>query len=121
MALKSMTVAKLQDLKSQVEAAISTKISERRHELESQLSKLDVDSGGARRGRPAGRGGPRGAVAPKYRNPENPGETWAGRGLRPRWLVAALKGGKKVEDFAISGTAKSSAVRQPKKTRKVRK
>jgi DNA-binding protein H-NS len=86
MALNSMTVAKLRDLKSQVEAAISTKISERRQELESELSKLDGHTGGARRGRPAGRGGLRGAVAPKYRNPENPAETWAGRGLRPRWL-----------------------------------
>jgi DNA-binding protein H-NS len=121
MALKSMSIAKLQDLKSQVEAAITAKISERRHELESELSKLDGHNGGARRGRPAGGGGRRGSVAPKYRNPENPAETWAGRGLRPRWLVAAMKGGKKVEDFAISGTAKSSAVRQPKKTRKARK
>jgi DNA-binding protein H-NS len=120
MALKTMTIAKLRDLKSQVEAAISTKVSERRHELESELSKLDGHSGGARRGRPAGRGGPRGAVAPKYRNPENPTETWAGRGLKPRWLVAAMKGGKKVEDFAIAGAAKAAA-KQPKKTRKARK
>jgi DNA-binding protein H-NS len=121
MALKTMSVAKLQDLKCQVEAAISTKVSERRQELESELSKLDGHSGRVRRGRPPGRGGPRGSVAPKYRNPENPAETWAGRGLKPRWLVAAMKGGKKVEDFAISGTAKSSAVRQPKKTRKAKK
>jgi DNA-binding protein H-NS len=118
MALKTMSVAKLQDLKSQVEAAISTKVSERRHELESELSKLDGYSGGARRGRPPGRGGPRGAVAPKYRNPENPAETWAGRGLRPRWLVAALKGGKKVEDFAIAGAAKGSAAKKARKKRK---
>ena len=27
----------------------------------------------------SGRGGARGRVAPKYRNPENPAETWAGR------------------------------------------
>jgi DNA-binding protein H-NS len=120
MTLKTMSVAKLLDLKNQVEAAISTKISERRHELESQLSKLDGHSGRARRGRPAGRrGGPRGAVAPKYRNPENPAETWAGRGLRPRWLVAALKGGKKLEDFAIGAAAKA-ATKQAKKTRKMR-
>jgi DNA-binding protein H-NS len=45
--------------------------------------------------------GARGAVAPKYRNPENPSETWAGRGLTPRWLAAALKGGKKLEHFSI--------------------
>jgi DNA-binding protein H-NS len=121
MALKSMSVAKLQDLKAKVEAAISTKVSERRHELETELGKLAGYAGGGHRGRPAGRGGPRGAVAPKYRNPENPAETWAGRGLSPRWLVAALKGGKKIEDFAISGTAKASAVRQPKKKRKVKR
>jgi DNA-binding protein H-NS len=120
MALRTMSVAKLQVLKSQVDAAISAKISERRHELESELSKLDGHNGGARRGRPAGRGGPRGAVAPKYRNPENPAETWAGRGLRPRWLTAAIKGGKKVEDFLIGGSAKA-ATKQPKKTRKMRK
>ncbi len=47
-------------------------------------------------------------MAPKYRNPENPSETWAGRGLRPRWLVAAIKGGKKLEDFAIGGATKGA-------------
>jgi DNA-binding protein H-NS len=40
-------------------------------------------------------------VAAKYRNPENPSETWAGRGLKPRWLTAAIRSGKKIEDFAI--------------------
>jgi DNA-binding protein H-NS len=118
MALKSMPIAKLQDLRAQVEAAISEKLQSRRHELEAELSKLDGYSGGGRRGRPAGRGGPRGAVAPKYRNPENPAETWAGRGLRPRWLVAALKGGKKLEDFAIGGAAKGSPVKKARKKRK---
>jgi DNA-binding protein H-NS len=38
----------------------------------------------------------------KFRNPKNPRETWAGRGLKPRWLVAALKGGRrKLSDFAV--------------------
>ncbi|SKA35148.1 DNA-binding protein H-NS [Enhydrobacter aerosaccus] len=40
-------------------------------------------------------------VKPKYRNPANKSETWAGRGKQPRWLVAALKSGKKIQDFAI--------------------
>ena len=38
-------------------------------------------------------------VPPKYRAPS--GETWAGRGGRPGWLVAAIKGGKKLDDFLI--------------------
>jgi DNA-binding protein H-NS len=107
MALKSMSVAKLQDLKSQVEAAISEKVRARRQELESELSELAGYSGSGRRGRPGGR---MGQVAPKYRNPDNPAETWAGRGLKPRWLTAAIKTGKKLEDFTIApGTAASKA------------
>jgi DNA-binding protein H-NS len=116
MALKSMSVAKLQDLKIKVDAAISEKVSTRRHELEAEMSKLDGYTGGERRGRPVGRGGPRGAVAPKYRNPENSAEAWAGRGLKPRWLVAAMKGGKKLEDFAIGGAG--SAAKKAGKKRK---
>ena len=61
------------------------------------------------------RRGARGKVAPKYRNPENPGETWAGRGLKPRWLAAALKTGKKLDDFRIAGAAKEVAVKARKK------
>jgi DNA-binding protein H-NS len=50
------------------------------------------------------RGGRRSAmkartVPPKYRGPG--GETWAGRGARPRWLAALLKEGRKLEEFAI--------------------
>jgi DNA-binding protein H-NS len=40
-------------------------------------------------------------LPPLYRNPKNRKETWAGRGNRPRWLAAALKGGRKLEAFAI--------------------
>ena len=42
-----------------------------------------------------------GKVAPKYRNPDNPSETWAGRGKPPRWLAAEIAKGKKVEDYLI--------------------
>ncbi len=37
----------------------------------------------------------------KYRNPAKKSETWAGRGLKPKWLGALLKQGKKLEDFAV--------------------
>ena len=41
-------------------------------------------------------------VKPKYRNPADHSETWAGRGKQPRWVVAQLRAGKKMEDFVIS-------------------
>ena len=118
MALKTMSIEKLRDLKSKVEAAIHTNLVERRRELESQLSKLVRFEGGRSSGK-VGRG-LRGSVAPKYRNPESPAETWAGRGLKPRWLTAAIKSGKKLDDFLIAGASKTSAAEQPKKTRKIR-
>jgi DNA-binding protein H-NS len=120
MALKSMSIEKLQDLHSKVEAAIHSKITERRHELESELFKLARYDGGGR-GAKIGKGGSRGSVAPKYRNLENPTETWAGRGLKPKWLAAAIKSGKKLEDFLIEGASKVSTAKQPKKARKMRK
>src|SRR6266850_211000 len=40
-------------------------------------------------------------VVPKYRNPNQPSETWAGRGKQPRWLVAQLGLGRRIEDFSI--------------------
>jgi DNA-binding protein H-NS len=49
----------------------------------------------------AAKGRKLGKVAPKYRNPANPKETWSGRGMPPRWMAALIKKGKKVEDFLI--------------------
>lgn len=45
--------------------------------------------------------GSRKAVEPRYRSKENPSETWTGRGKQPRWLVAELEKGAKLEDFLI--------------------
>ena len=75
----------------------------RRAELEKQLERM-----GRAVAVVSGRGG--GSVLkgkkvpPKYRGPS--GETWAARGARPRWLVAAIKGGKKLDDFLIDKSAR---------------
>lgn len=42
-----------------------------------------------------------GKVAVKYRNKDNPDETWTGRGRQPKWLAARLAKGAKLADFAI--------------------
>lgn len=41
------------------------------------------------------------AVEPRYRSKANPSDTWTGRGKQPRWLVAELEKGAKLEDFLI--------------------
>jgi len=42
-----------------------------------------------------------GKVAPKYRNPANPKETWAGRGQQPKWLAAETAKGRSLDEFLI--------------------
>jgi DNA-binding protein H-NS len=96
--LQKLSIDKLSRLRDQVDLAINEKAAEERRTVQYKLGNLErlVASGVRGNGR-----GVRGAVAPKYRNPENPGETWAGRGLKPRWLAAALQAGKPLEDFRI--------------------
>ena len=60
-------------------------------------------------------------VAPKYRNPNNRSETWAGRGAMPRWLAAEIKQGKKREDFAINNSAPKAKRAPVKKSRRKKK
>ena len=69
-------------------------------------------SGGGRPARaPAAARGARklGKVAPKYRNPENPKETWTGRGKQPRWLAAYTAKGRNLGEFVIPGVAAPTA------------
>jgi DNA-binding protein H-NS len=96
---------------------IDKRLTEKRRDLEKQLSLLGAE---ARRG-PRGAGASRTGstrrtsamkgrkVPPKYRGPG--GETWAGRGAQPRWLAAALKEGKKLEDFLIEKSGRRSTRR----------
>ncbi len=51
--------------------------------------------------KPATKGArPGSKVAAKYRDPQS-GATWTGRGLKPKWLAAALANGKTLADFTI--------------------
>jgi DNA-binding protein H-NS len=115
MNLKSMSIDKLVKLKDQIDTILHAKVADQRRSLEAELGRLSRFS--ASKG---GRPGARGSVAPKYRNPDNPSETWAGRGLTPRWLAAALKGGKKLEHFSIAQPTKQATKRAPRKVRRAK-
>lgn len=39
-------------------------------------------------------------VAAKFHNPAT-GDTWSGRGLKPKWLTAALASGRSLSEFAV--------------------
>jgi DNA-binding protein H-NS len=101
--LSRMTVDALMDLRKRVDQMLL----ERRAEIEKRLESMDraiAVVGGARVVGGGGSALKGRKVPPKYRGPS--GETWAGRGARPRWLVAAIKGGKKLDDFLINKSAR---------------
>ena len=57
-------------------------------------------------------------VAPKYRNPENPSETWSGRGRQPAWYAAALKKRGVTEETLLIGGGNAATKKTPKKVAK---
>src|SRR5262249_1980286 len=88
------SVEALIDLRKRVDEMLHR----RQVELEKQLERMAVVGG--RRVVPGDGSALKGRkVPPKYRGPG--GETWAGRGEKPPWLVAAIKRGKKLEDFLV--------------------
>jgi DNA-binding protein H-NS len=58
-----------------------------------------VGPGAGRGRRRAAAEGP--ASAPRFRNPENPEQTWSGRGRRPRWVHDAEAAGRSLEEMRI--------------------
>ena len=95
--LKLMSVDELWALNEEIAIVLTRRISAEKRQLEQRLRQLRSGElkGNVRRER---RPYPR--VFPKYRNPDNPSETWAGRG-QPRWLTAKLRTGKQIDDFRI--------------------
>ena len=98
--LTGMTIEALIDLRERVEEALL----KRRAELQRHIERIAGPHAvvGGRGGGSVLRGK---KVPPKYRGPS--GETWARRGARPRWLAAAIKGGKKLDEFLIGKSARN--------------
>jgi DNA-binding protein H-NS len=107
--LSGMTVEALMDLRERVDEMVL----ERRAELQKQLERMDALVGGRRVVRGGGSALKGRKVPPKYRGPS--GEIWAGRGARPRWLVAAIKGGRNLDDFLIDKSARKGRKKRRRK------
>lgn len=56
-----------------------------------RLADLLEESEGARKPAPAA----------KYANPENPSDTWSGRGRQPRWFKDAVAAGRPTTDLEV--------------------
>ena len=98
--LEKMPLKQLLELEAQVQSAISSARERERAEVKKAMAELAEERGFKLHDIMGGRG--RGKVStPKYANPEDPSQTWTGRGRKPNWLVAKLKKGANMADFAI--------------------
>jgi DNA-binding protein H-NS len=95
--LASLSVDALIKLRDDIGSMLSDKVGDLKRQLAS-LTGTSVGNG-RKRGRPPGSLKGR-KVAAKYRGPN--GVTWAGRGATPLWMVEAIKGGAKKEEFLIA-------------------
>lgn len=128
--LKSLSPKELQALIANAESHMQEARANQVHAVKEKIDTLlkstgltlaDIYGAQAKVGKKGPRGG-KGSVAPKYRNPENPSETWTGRGRSPLWFTAALKKrGVTAESLLIGGAAKSPTRATKKATRKTAK
>lgn len=106
--LESMSTDELWALHEEIASRLAEALKAEKSVLENRLRLLQrgieiqpaAHAGKTAAGRSTARR-PYPAVIPKYRNPERPSETWAGRGKTPRWLTAQLKSGRRIDDFRI--------------------
>lgn len=99
-----MTTDQLWALHEEVAARLATSLLAEKRLLEDRLKQL---TGGteAEPAKPVTGRRPYPTVVPKFRNPDRPSETWAGRGKTPRWLTDKLKSGQQIDDFRIQQVA----------------
>jgi len=92
MKLTSLSVDKLLGLQTQIQSELKA----RQSKLEKELATLGRSNGRSKRNGSHLKGV---KIKPKYKGPK--GETWAGRGQKPKWLVALVKAGRKMESYRV--------------------
>ena len=115
--LNSRSIDELWTLHEEVGVVLSERILAEKRRLEERLAQLDraladevrVADTGLKTGQHGALGRKYPPVLPKYRNPNDPSETWAGRGKQPKWLASEVKAGKKPSDFLIDRAGRQSA------------
>jgi DNA-binding protein H-NS len=100
--IERMTLKQIEDLEAKIAKAKSNARETNKAELKAKIDKLLEGSDftiAELYGFKTKKG--RGKSSAKYVNPDDPSQTWTGRGRKPNWLLAKLKKGASLEEFAI--------------------
>ena len=100
--LKSLSIDELWSLHERIAAKLDEKLTAEKEMLEKRLERLKQWGVDQAVKAPERRRYP--PVFPKFRNPDDPLETWAGRGKQPRWLRKQLRSGKRMDEFRIGSS-----------------
>jgi DNA-binding protein H-NS len=98
--LSTLSNEALCKLRDEIAALLNGRAEDLRRELDHLTGGATHNNGRANGGERASRA--KRKINPKYRGPN--GETWAGRGMMPRWLSMAMNEGKTPDDFLIAKT-----------------
>ena len=99
--LAQLSLTELHDLIAQTQQALIAKQKQERKHIIAQMQQLADSIGITIMIQEAGKPASKTPVPAKYRNPRNPSQTWSGRGMKPRWLVALLEEGLDIQDCLI--------------------
>src|SRR5262245_40841713 len=100
-ALERMSLKELQALEVKLRRAKAGVEDRSRSDLRRKIEAMVAEAGFKMSDIFGARGGKGRTVAAKYANPDDPSETWTGRGRKPRWLTAKLQDGGKIEKYLI--------------------
>ena len=89
----AMTSNELWDLRTQLDHTLREKLESEKQQLDARLKELELPPPISRRSDRYRR------VRPKFSNPANPLQTWAGRGKTPRWFSELLAAGKSIDEL----------------------
>ena len=100
--LSTYTIGELQELSRDIDKEVKRREIEEKRKVLAQVKELAasvgmtveeiLEAGGAQK---------KTKGQPKYCNPDDPEQTWTGRGKRPAWFNQALESGKSLEDLMI--------------------
>lgn len=106
--LEQLSKRDLERLQKEVDKALRTADERARREARQQaeeaakahgFSLAELLDGGS------GKGRKRAANPPKFQHPENPEQTWSGRGRQPKWVKDHVKNGGDMDDLLIQPNA----------------
>lgn len=95
-----MSLKQLIELESRLQNAIPAARERERAKIKQEMAALAGKHGFSLRDL-VGRRGKGKLSAPKYANPDDPSQTWTGRGRKPNWLIAKVKKGATLKQLAI--------------------